>query len=495
MGRGTPQGGRGAARNNNNNYGPTRGGGNRNKLDVSALGLVSPLGGAGLGALSALHHTVGVGGLGGLQQTPQLGGLLGGGTALAGGVSNELAGLVALLGGSQSHDVTLTAMQVLQVQQAMAAQAAAKQLEAETALQARIDAEVEKRTSGLVVKPPLPLVKPKPKTVKIADEAPEEISDDGVSQASGASKGAKRRRRHAERAQEMAGLSNRCHVLEEAFEKVVKAASSKKTCGYASEDDTRPNKSPDSELRSVVLAVQRGLREKNTAVEPKKKDDLAKKVCALFDDAGPYTPAKPRRNPRRASPASVGSMASGVPAPVSIGGSSSRKSVSKALSVDFGDNHAMENMRKRIAVRKAQREDERKKQVPEGAKGSQSTRGGSSKEAKKATTDEVGRKLTRLIDRALRDIPEEAEEVAEPKSSDCEALRPLALKIAKVYKPCALVVKRTELMEGLADTHGIRCKRKEDIVDWLVRVLYRLEYYDHGLLTYAGVVALLEKHE
>ena len=495
MGRGTPQGGRGAARNNNNNYGPTRGGGNRNKLDVSALGLVSPLGGAGLGALSALHHTVGVGGLGGLQQTPQLGGLLGGGTALAGGVSNELAGLVALLGGSQSHDVTLTAMQVLQVQQAMAAQAAAKQKEAETALQARIDAEVEKRTSGLVVKPPLPLVKPKPKTVKIADEAPEEISDDGVSQASGASKGAKRRRRHAERAQEMAGLSNRCHVLEEAFEKVVKAASSRKTCGYASEDDTRPNKSPDSELRSVVLAVQRGLREKNAAVESKKKDDLAKKVCALFDDAGPYTPAKPRRNPRRASPASVGSMASGVPAPVSIGGSSSRKSVSKALSVDFGDNHAMENMRKRIAVRKAQREDERKKQVPEGAKGSQSTRGGSSKEAKKATTDEIGRKLTKLIDRALHDIPEEAVEVAEPKSSDCEALRPLALKIAKVYKPCALVVKRTELMEGLADTHGIRTKRKEDIVDWLVRVLYRLEYYDHGLLTYAGVVALLEKHE
>ena len=53
MGRGTPQGGRGAARNNNNNnYGSNRGGGNRNnKLDVSALGLVSPLGGAGLGTL------------------------------------------------------------------------------------------------------------------------------------------------------------------------------------------------------------------------------------------------------------------------------------------------------------------------------------------------------------------------------------------------------------------------------------------------------------
>ena len=96
MGRGTPQGGRGAARNNNNtNYGSNRGGGNWNyKLDVSALGLVSPLGGAGLGTLSALHQTVGVGGLGGLQQATQLGGLLGGGTALAGGVSKSWLGCV-----------------------------------------------------------------------------------------------------------------------------------------------------------------------------------------------------------------------------------------------------------------------------------------------------------------------------------------------------------------------------------------------------------------
>ena len=379
MGRGTPQGGRGAAR-NNNNYGSNRGGGNRNnKLDVSALGLVSPLGGAGLGTLGALHQTVGVGGLGGLQQTTQLGGLLGGGTALAGGVSNELAGLCAvhcaLLGGSQSHDVTLNAMQVLQVQQAMAAQAAAKQKEAELALQAKIDAEVEKITSGLVGKPPPPLVKPKPKTVKIADATPEEISDNGVSQASGAPKGAKRRRKHAERATEMEGLSHRCNVLEEAFEKVVQAASTRKTCGYASEDDTRPNKSPDSELRSIVLAIQRGLCKKDTAVEPKKTDDLAKRVCALFggdDDAGPYTPVKLRRSPRRTSPASVGSMASGMLVPSSMGGSTSRKSASKALSGDFADDHAMDNMRKRIATRKA-KDQEKKKQVAEGANKSQST--------------------------------------------------------------------------------------------------------------------------
>ena len=154
-----------------------------------------PLGGAGLSSLSALHQTVGVGGLGGLQQATQLGGLLGGGTALTGGVSNELAGLCALLGGSQSHDVTWNAMQVLQVQQAMAAQATAKQKEAEALLQAKIDAEVEKRTLGLVVLPPPSPAKPKTKTAKTADVAPE---DDGVSQASGAPKGAKRRRKHAE---------------------------------------------------------------------------------------------------------------------------------------------------------------------------------------------------------------------------------------------------------------------------------------------------------
>ena len=64
MGRGTQNG----ARNNNNSntYGNERGGKNStSKLDVSALGLVSPLGGGtGLGALNAIHSTVGLGGLG-----------------------------------------------------------------------------------------------------------------------------------------------------------------------------------------------------------------------------------------------------------------------------------------------------------------------------------------------------------------------------------------------------------------------------------------------
>ena len=139
----------------------------------------------------------------------------------------------------------------------MSAQAATKQKEAAAIIQAKIDAEVEKRTKSLVVLPPSSLAKTKTKTAKTADVAPD---DDGVSLATGAPKGAKRRKRHAERASEVADLCDRLHVFEEAFEKVAKSAATKKPSGYSSEDDTRPNKSPDSELRSVVNAVQRGLR-------------------------------------------------------------------------------------------------------------------------------------------------------------------------------------------------------------------------------------------
>ena len=112
MGRGTPNGGRGAARSNHSAHGGRGAGQNRDsRLDVSALGLVSPLsGGTGRTDLNALRATAWMGGLGGLQQATQLSGLLGGRGCSSGGVSNGLAGLCALLGGSQSHDVTLNAM-------------------------------------------------------------------------------------------------------------------------------------------------------------------------------------------------------------------------------------------------------------------------------------------------------------------------------------------------------------------------------------------------
>ena len=98
---------------------------------------------------------------------------------------------------------------------------------------------------GLTVLPSPSPAKPKPKTAKTANVAPD---DDRVSQASGASKGAKRRRKHAKRATEVEDLSHRLHVFKEAFEKVAKAAVAKKPGGYSSEDDTRPHKSPGSEL-------------------------------------------------------------------------------------------------------------------------------------------------------------------------------------------------------------------------------------------------------
>ena len=102
--------------------------------------------------------------------------------------------------------------------------------------------------------------------------------------------------------------------------------------------------------------------------------------------------------------------------------------------------------------------------------------------------------LTTCIDPALHDCMDDIGAMAEVTAATCTSLRPLALKLATVYKPCALQVKTTEHMEGVGDTHGIQSMRKEDIVDWLVRALYRLEYCDHPLLSYCGVVALLEKH-
>ena len=158
-------------------------------------------------------------------------------------------------------------------------------------------------------------------------------------------------------------------------------SSTKKPSGCASEDDTRPHKSPDSALRSVVLAVQRGLRKAHTKVESKKKGDLATKVCALLTTkgaAGLYTPIKLRRSPRRASPSSVGSTASGHTGPGSIAGPSGRKGASKAPSSAFGGGHSMGNSRTRMAFRK-----EKKKQAAEGASKSQSHEKGPRKKPRK----------------------------------------------------------------------------------------------------------------
>ena len=212
-----------------------------------------------------------------------------------------------------------------------------------------------------------------------------DLNNDGGSLLSGASKGrAKCRKKHAERAEEVAELSDRLTVFEEAFDKVAAAATKKTPSGYSSEDDTRPNKSPDSELRSVINAVQRGLR-KARAKEPRRSDDLANKVCALLNkDSSPvkYTQTTPRRSPWRTPPRSVGSMDTRGPSGSMKTGSSGLKSASRALLVSFDDDHGMDNMRERIAARK------QKKKVAEEATKSTSSKGKASKATKKATTDE-----------------------------------------------------------------------------------------------------------
>ena len=124
------------------------------------------------------------------------------------------------------------------------------------------------------------------------------------------------------------------------------------------------------------------------------------------------------------------------------------------------DGQHVHEGRGRIATRK-----QKKKQLAEEATKSVSSKGKGSKDTKKATTGEEGRKLTRCIDWALHAVAGETQEMGDTKEADCAALRPLSLKLAKVYKPCALVAKTAELMERVGDTHGLRPRRKGGIID------------------------------
>ena len=99
-----------------------------------------------------------------------------------------------------------------------------------------------------------------PATTKVQPTKTDDVApEDGVSQASGGSKGAKRQNKHAERAKEVHILADRLTVFEDAFAKATRVPAKKKTSGYASKDDTRPSRSPDSELRGVINVVQQGL--------------------------------------------------------------------------------------------------------------------------------------------------------------------------------------------------------------------------------------------
>ena len=150
-------------------------------------------------------------------------------------------------------------------------------------------------------------------------------------------------------------------------------------------------------------------------------------------------------------------VTSGPPSGFTRTGTSGKKSSSKALSSSFKDPGIC-NMRDRIAAKK--------KRVADEATTKTSTKENAPRMTKKA--DEEGKKLTKLLDRALHGCVEDTWAMADatrPTTAACTALRPLALKLSTVYKPCALQIKKTELMEGVSDTHGLRSRRKESPVD------------------------------
>ena len=77
------------------------------------------------------------------------------------------------------------------------------------------------------------------------------------------------------------------------------------------------------------------------------------------------------------------------------------------------------------------------------------------KKTKKVEADADDRTLTKLLDQALKDCVDDTSSMHDAPEADCTAIRPLALKLEKVYKPCALQIRKTELMEGVGHTHGM----------------------------------------
>ena len=179
-----------------------------------------------------------------------LAGALGGpsmGLLSASGVPSELAGLCALLGNQQSHNVTLTNLQVVELQRAVAAQKLATEKQAAGLVQAKIDEKVAEELK---------------KVAPGAPHAPSEKEKDGdgdsLSSRSGSPQGARRRAKHAERANDL-------HTYKEAYEILNSAAGGfHGTRGYSSEDDTRGTRSSHSILRTSV-------RRARDRVEPRDK--------------------------------------------------------------------------------------------------------------------------------------------------------------------------------------------------------------------------------
>ena len=148
---------------------------------------------------------------------------------------NELAGLCALLGNQQSHNVTVTNLQVVELQRAVAAQKPETETQAAALVQAQVDekvAEVLKKVApGYLRIHVQPGAVPPEKTKQYGD-------GDFSSSRPGSSQGARRMAKHAERANELLTYKTAYKILNGA------AAGFHGARGYSSEDDTLVTQCP-----------------------------------------------------------------------------------------------------------------------------------------------------------------------------------------------------------------------------------------------------------
>ena len=121
---------------------------------------------------------------------------------------NELAGLCALLGNQQSHNVTLTNLQVVELQRAVAAQKLATEKQAAALVQTKIDEKVTEEMKK---------VAPAYLHVQPGAVPPEKTKHDGdgdlLSSQSGTSQGAQGRAKHAERVNELVTYNDAYEIL------------------------------------------------------------------------------------------------------------------------------------------------------------------------------------------------------------------------------------------------------------------------------------------
>ena len=258
----------------------------KSTLDASVLGLgggAVPLLGGGAMNLAKLASLLGGGGL--QAHINPLAGVLGGSTGLLGtaGVPNELAGLCALLGNQQSHNVTLTNLQVVELQRAVAAQKLATEKQAAVLVQTKIDEKVAEE-----------LKKVAPGALHAPSEREKKDGDGDLSSTrSGSSQGARRRAKHAERANDLLTYKEAYEILDNA------AVGFHGPRGYSSEDDTRGTKSAHSVLRSSVRRARSRVQARDKLVE-----DIVERLKAERDpphqDISPDSGRKAKDSLRRA---------------------------------------------------------------------------------------------------------------------------------------------------------------------------------------------------